>query len=354
MVSRACVVMVATPLPDALVERVRAVDSRLEVLWDPELVPAARFPSDHAGEPGFRRGAAAEERWASMLARAEVVLGVPGERSEGLREAVARAPRLRWLQGMTAGVGELVRMADLSEEDLARVRVTSSSGVHAGPLAEWCLLGLLHFAKRVPALERERAAGRWAGSHPGGLARELRGQTMLVIGLGDIGLEAARLGAAFGMRVIGVKRRPASPPPWVEEVHGPDRLEELAARADALVVTLPHTAETEGLVSRAVLDAAPAEAVLVNVGRGAVVDEEALADHLGARTLGGAALDVVAQEPLPAGSPLWKLPNVLLSPHSVAYVPEENDRIIELFANNLRRYLDGRALHNVVEPGAFY
>jgi phosphoglycerate dehydrogenase-like enzyme len=346
--------MVATPLPASLVERLAAVDPRLEILWDPDLVPAPRYPSDHEGERAFRRDAEAEERWSGMLARAEVVLGVPGERPEGLRELLARAPRLRWVQAMTAGAGELVRRADLSAEDHARVRVTTTSGVHAGPLAEWCILGLLHFAKRVPALERERAARRWPDRHAGEPPRELGGQTMLVIGLGDIGLEAARLGAAFGMRVVGVKRTPAPPPPGVEEVHGPDRLVELAAQADALVVTLPLTAETEGLVSRAVLDAAPADAVLVNVGRGAVVDEAALVDHLRAGTLAGAALDVVTREPLPADSPLWELPNVLLSPHLIAMVAQENDRIVELFADNLRRYLDGRALHNEVVPGVFY
>jgi phosphoglycerate dehydrogenase-like enzyme len=156
------------------------------------------------------------------------------------------------------------------------------------------------------------------------------------------------------MRVVGFRRSAGDPPPFTDEAHPAERLRDLAGQADALVVTLPLTDETAGLVDRATIERLRPGCVVVNVGRGGVVDEAALVDALRGGRLAGAALDVFASEPLPPQSPLWDLPNVLVSPHGAALSAHENERIVDLFVDNLRRFLGGAPLRNVIEPGVFY
>jgi phosphoglycerate dehydrogenase-like enzyme len=230
--------------------------------------------------------------------------------------------------------------------------VTTSSGVHAVPLAEFAVGGLLAIAKDLPGLAAAQRARSWPTVRQP--LRELRGQTLVLVGLGEIGREVARLGKALGMRTVGVRRGKGAPPPFTDEVHGADRLPELAGRADAMVVSLPLTGETAGLLDRATIERLPPACIFVNVGRGGVVDESALVDALRERRIAGAVLDVFATEPLPPDSPLWTLPNVLVSPHGAALSEHENERIVELFVANLRRYLDGEPLANAVEPGVWY
>ncbi len=178
---------------------------------------------------------------------------------------------------------------------------------------------------------------------------ELRDRTLVVLGLGAIGREVARLASAFGMRVIGVNRSGRNPGSSAERVIATGELVDVLPEADAgVVVTVPSTDATRGLLDAAALAALPRTAVVVNVGRGAVIDEPALIEALVAGRLAGAALDVFAQEPLPDHSPLWQLPNAILSPHTAALSPRENERLVDLFAANLRRYLDGRELINRV------
>ncbi|MBA2443363.1 MAG: D-2-hydroxyacid dehydrogenase [Rubrobacter sp.] len=343
-------VMIASPLEEELVRELEGVSSRIEVLYEPDLLPPPRYPSDHRGDEGFRRDAAGERRWEEMLARAEVLFGVPGESAGGLADAVQRAPSLRWLQATSAGAGEQVRGANLSREELERVTFTTASGVHAVPLAEFCLLGILTFAKDLPRLERDKSQRRW-DHYP---TRELRGGTVLIVGVGEIGVEVARLARCFGMHTVGLKRRTGGPIPHVDEVQSQNALKELIPRADAVVVTLPLTQETEGMIDREAVGLMRPESVFVNVGRGGVVDEAALTAALEEGRIAGAALDVFEKEPLPSDSPLWSLPNVLLSPHTAALAESENQRIVELFKENLRCYLDGEPLRNRVEPGVFY
>jgi len=345
------VVAVATPIEDELVERIRQVDSRLEVLSDPALVAPARWASDHNGDPDFTLDEDGRGRFEQMLGRADVVLGYPGDSPQGLSEVIAAAPRARWVAGMSAGAGQHVAGAELAPEQLERVAVTTSSGAHAGPLAEFSLMGLLYFAKHVPDLLADQRAKRWPSVRRP--VRELRGQTMLIVGLGEIGVETARLARAFGMRVIGVKRTP-SDVDHVDEVHGNDRLPELVAEADAIVVTLPITPHTEGLLSADVLAAVKPGAVLTSVGRGAVIDEDALVERLRDGTLAGAALDVFESEPLAPDSPLWELPNVIVSPHVSALSELENERIVELFVANLERFLAGEPLQKRVTADTPY
>lgn len=345
-------VLIASPLEAELAARIQAADPRAEVLFEPDLLPPARYPGDHLGDPSFARDAEGEARWRSLLDRAEVLFGVPGDSTEGLAEAVNGLPGLRWIHATSAGAGEQVRKAGLSPEALKRVVFTTSSGVHAVPLAEFAILGLLAMAKELPRLVEDQRARTWPETRRP--LRELSGQTLFLVGLGEIGREVARLGKAFGMRTVGFRRTEGPPPEWVDEVHGPQRLAELAGQADTMVVSLPMTEQTAGLVDRAIIGRLPANCIFVNIGRGGVVDEPALTDALRDRRIAGAVLDVFATEPLPADSPLWTLPNVLVTPHAVAVSPRENERIAELFSDNLRRYLDGRPLRNVVEPGVFY
>jgi phosphoglycerate dehydrogenase-like enzyme len=345
-------VMIASPLEAELAATIRAAEPRAEVLFEPDLLPPARYPADHRGDPAFRRDAEAEARWRVLLDRAEVLFGIPDDTAEGLAAAVTGLPRLRWIHATSAGAGEQVRKAALPAEALKRVAITTSSGVHAVPLAEYAIVGLLAVAKELPRFVEEQRAKAWPEVRRP--LRELDGQTLFLVGLGDIGRETARLGKALGMRTVGFRRTQGPPPEWVDDVHGPERLAELAGRADAMVVSLPLTDQTAGLIDRATIDHLPASCIFVNVGRGGVVDEPALIDALRERRIAGAVLDVFATEPLPEDSPLWTLPNVLVTPHAAALSARENERIVQLFVDNLRRYLDGRPLRNVVEPGVFY
>jgi phosphoglycerate dehydrogenase-like enzyme len=254
------------------------------------------------------------------------------------------------VQGTAAGTGEQLKAAGLTRNELERVAVTSASGVHVGPLAEFCLLGLLALTKGLPQLRSAQRAHHW-NHYP---VRELHGGTVLVLGLGSIGVEVARLVKAFGMRTLAINRSGKSSSPYVDEIHPPQSLHDLLPRVDALVLTLPLTDETAGMLDAHAFELLQPHAILVNVGRGGVVDEPALVLALREQRLAGAVLDVFAVEPLPAASPLWDLPNVMISPHTAALSIHENERLVELFVANLRRYLSGEELVGRVDPAHFY
>jgi phosphoglycerate dehydrogenase-like enzyme len=343
-------VVIASPLEPELVEQLRVVDDRLDVRYEPDLLPTPRYPSDHQGEEGFRRAPEQEQRFSALVAGAEVLFGIPADTPEGLAWAVRTAPGLRFVQATAAGAGQYVRRAELTEDELKRVAICSAAGVHAVPLAEWSLFGLLAFTKVLPRLRRDAAERHW----PHYPTNELRGRTLLVVGVGAIGLEVARLASAFGMRVLGVKRHADVKLPHVDSLHPPHELRELVGQAHAIVVTLPLTDETRGLIDRETIERMRDGAIFVNVGRGKVVDEVALIDALRSGKLAGAALDVTAKEPLPADSPLWEMENVIISPHTAALSWHENERIVELFSENLRRYLRGDELLRRVRTSVFY
>jgi phosphoglycerate dehydrogenase-like enzyme len=330
-------VVIATWIEDELAARLRRVDERLDIRYAPDLLPPPRYPSDHVGVPSFERTPEQEARFAELVAGAEVLLGYPREDPAQIAWAVRTAPGLRFVQATYAGAGQQLAAAGLTREELERIQWTSSAGIHATPLAEFALLGILAFTKRLPRLAADQRARRW-DHYPND---ELPGKTLLVVGLGAIGREVARLGEALGMHVLSVRRSEGD-------------LDALLPRADAVVVTLPLTDETRGLLSRERLDALKDGAIFVNVGRGGVVDEEALVDALRSGKLRGAALDVFATEPLPQSSPLWDLDNVLVSPHTAALSFKENERIVELFAENLRRYLAGEELLSRIRTDVFY
>jgi phosphoglycerate dehydrogenase-like enzyme len=343
-------VTIAVPLEAELVEPIRAADPRIQVAHAPDLLPPVRYPNDHGGVEDFRRAPEDERRWWEMIAGAEVLYGLPGDSPSGLARAVRCASGLRWVQATSAGAGEQVSAAELTREELERVTVTSAAGVHAGPLAEFALLGLLAFTKDLPRLRADQQAHRW-GHYPVG---ELSGRTVLIVGLGQIGEEVARLAAAFGMRVIGVNRSGRADSPHVHEVRTTSQLQDCMPEADAIVVSAPLTRETAGLIDAAAIARLRPGAILVNVGRGGVVDEAALIEALRGGRLAGAALEVFATEPLPGDSPLWDLPNVLVSPHTAGLSLREDERIVALFVENLGRYLRGEPLRNRVDPELLY
>ncbi|MEQ3552731.1 D-2-hydroxyacid dehydrogenase [Pseudonocardia nematodicida] len=286
-----------------------------------------------------------------MLCSADALYGLPGEDPGGLPEPAGSAPRLRWIRLMAAGGGAQVRAAGLGEAALARITFTNSAGVHGPALAEFALFGVLAGAKRLPRLQADQRDRVWGGRLFMG---QLRRQTVLVLGLGGVGARVAALLDTAGARVIGASRRGIRRPPGVTESVGPDALAETISRVDAVVITLPGTEATEGLVDADVLGRARPGLTLVNVGRGSVVDEVALVDALAAGRVGFAALDVTAVEPLPEDSPLWSLPNVLISPHTATADDTEDEQIAALFAGKATRLIDGVPLHNVVDPVQFY
>lgn len=343
-------IMIATPVEPELVDRIRAVDPRSEVLYEAALLPPIRYPADHRGEPDFARDAAGEARWQAMIARSDVLYGIPGDTASGLADAVRRAPNLRWIQATAAGAGEQVRAAKLGDA-LERVIVTTAAGVHGTVLAEFVYAGALWLLRDMDRLATVRAARSWV-HYP---TRELFGGTLVVVGMGSIGAAVARVGRAFGMSVIGVTRDGA-PRPGAEadEMLALTQLTRAFARADLAVVTLPATELTTGIVDADAIAALPPGAIFANVGRGAAVDEPALLAALQARAIRGAVLDVFAQEPLPPEHPFWTMDNVILSPHTAALSVHENARIVDLFCDNLRCYAEGKPLRNVVDTHEFY
>jgi glyoxylate/hydroxypyruvate reductase A len=332
--------LVASYLEPEHVDRIRKVDTRLEVLYEPELVAPPRYAADHHGAP-FARTPADETRWLRLLARAEILFDFDRTHTGDLPELT---PNLRWIQATSSGIGEYVR-ANGYAQSMPHTVFTTAAGVHAQPLAEFCVLVMLTFHRRFLQTLRDQTRRYWERF----ASTDLRGQTVVVVGIGRVGTEVARVSRALGMRVVGVKRTPKGASPadlHVDELYGPAELPRALRQAQNLVLIAPHTAETERMIGAAELALLPAGAVFINIGRGALVDEPALVAALRSGRLLGAGLDVFAEEPLPADSPLWDLPNVIVSPHSASTSIAENCRITDLFCDNLRRYLDGRPLRN--------
>ena len=277
-------------------------------------------------------------------AAAEVVFGTNNGRRAGALLDVARG--VRWYHSAGAGVENLVALPAFRER---RITLTNNSGAMDVPIAEHVVAMVLAAAKRLHRYRDQQSRREWKEHRQA----ELRGQTLVVFGLGSIGAETARLGAALGMRVLGVRRR-TDAVPGVERIYPPERLGEAAAEADYLAICAPLTAATRGAISRTVLARMKPTAWLVNIARGAIVDDGALVDALRAGAIGGAALDAHSTEPLPAESPLWSMENVIVTPHSSNSSPQVRPRTLALFQENLRRFKTGEPLLNVVDLEAGY
>ena len=289
--------------------------------------PATRFVQLPAAPP-----------WPDDVAEAEVLL-FAGLRKPQLSALLQAASGVRWIHTGSAGF-DWVRVPEVEERGIALSRCADVMSI---PIAEFVFGTLLAHAKHLHALRQAQHEHRWAPPMHG----ELHGKTMLVVGVGAIGQRVAALARAFGMRVLGVKRDGASHPS-VDTMVIPDALDDVLGEADVVVLTAPGTAETEGMIGAAQLARMKPTCYLVNVARGSLIDDDALIAALERGTIAGACLDAFRDEPLPAESPLWDVPNLTVSPHCSYRTPEIRSRVFEEFAHNLERYLDGEALVNTM------
>jgi len=288
--------------------------------------------------------ASGAESFAAIQQSAVAIIG-----GEITADEVHAAPRLRWVQAISAGV-EQYPIAELRQREII---LTNFSGVAATNIAEHVLALILAFARGLKPLLALQQARQW-GTAADLVTFELTQQVVGVIGMGEIGDELAKRAAALGMRVIGTQRHAAEPPPYVERLLLHDQLPELLAMADHVVLCLPLTDETRHTIGRSELERMRRTAYLYNVGRGELIEQPALIDALRSGQIAGAGLDVTSPEPLPTDSPLWDLPNTIITGHTAGATPRYWQRGIELLEENLRRFVKGEPLTNVVDTGAGY
>jgi D-2-hydroxyacid dehydrogenase (NADP+) len=258
-------------------------------------------------------------------------------------EAVGTATNLKWLHFITAAIEHFPFVTALHQRG---VKLTTSAGSNGEPVAQTALAGLLMLARGFPHWWAAQGRREWAPLRGDAVPRDLKGQSVLVIGMGTIGSTVARFCRALGMRVIGVRRSPVRPEDPVDEMHAPDALPGLLPRCEWVVLACPLTPETERLLNAVTIARLPRGARLVNVARGRVVDEAAVIAALESGQLGGAYLDVFEQEPLPADSPLWAMPNVIISPHNASSSAGNTDRATRIFLDNLVKWARGEPLRN--------
>ena len=271
------------------------------------------------------------------------------------------APRLRWVQLHSAGADMILQHPLYTHSE---VMFTTTSGIHAIQMAEYVLALMLAFAHRVPRMLEDQEAGVWTDSRwKRYVPDELYGATIGILGYGSIGRQVAYLARTFGMRVLALKRdvrrldnshysQPDVGDPQAEipdMIYPEDALHSFVKECDYVIVTVPLTGSTRHLIDASVLDAMKPKSILINIARGDVIDEQALINALVAGKIGGAGLDVFSEEPLPRTSPLWQLPNVILSPHIAGFSEHYDERAIDVFSENLKRFLAGEPLLNLVD-----
>ncbi len=345
MSSRPIVIQIASPEMaemDDLVDRISAIDPRIDVRrcvyedeWD---VRVAKGSPTRTLEELRALDAPLSPEQAAVLAEAEIILG-----HDAPIDLPRHAPNLRWIHSVGSGVGNLRQVGILGSQ----IVLTNSRGVASVPVAEFALARVLSYWKRLPELDELQQRREWKATFGNRLDRV----TMSIIGMGEIGSALAARAKAFGMRIVGVRRSyvPGMTMPNVDELYGPDGLVKAVSDADIVVIAAPGTPETENMVNGSVIAAMPRGTVLVNVGRGTVVDEEALIAALRSGHLRAAMLDVMREEPLPPTSPLWDAPNTYLSPHCAVALDNYFEDVASLFVENLERYLRGESLKNVVD-----
>jgi len=325
--------VITTPIDAESLRRIRAVSGRLRIDQVSPWVVAER-----------KGDASQKEKLDRVLGEAEILYGWIHHFPKGLRE---RAPRLKWIQTMSAGVDRLP-----AEILRSGIRIANASGLHGTPMGELALAMMLMFAKDIPACQQMKETKTWRRYTP----NLLRDRTVGILGLGVVGREIVRLAKVFGMRVAGMRRSDgeAEVPPGVDRLYGRDALTDLLAESDFVVVALPLTKETRGLIGEGELRAMKPTACLINVARGAIADEEALVRALEEKWIAGAGLDVFVQEPLPPESRFYTLPNVIFSPHISGEMPDYEARATDVFCENLRRYLAEEAFLHEVDPEKGY
>lgn len=338
-------VVICCSLEPELADRMRAVDPRrITVVHEPDLLPTGPYAGGYMGSrPQLDEAGLA--RWRATLGRADVLFEFDWLEPARLRE---NAPKARWLQASKSGIGEFVRRMGLDRTDLV---LCTAAGVHAVPLAEWTTFGALWLAKQLPQLLDMQRRHHWEQFQAGLVA----GRRALLVGLGGVGREIARQLDALGVEVWGARRSAAGEAvPHVARVVPLADLDAALGEVDYLILACPYNAETHHLVTAERLARMRPTAGVINVARGAIIDEAALVAALRAGTIAGAVLDVQEQEPTPPDAPIWDAPNVLISPHRASIVDVENALVVDLFCENLRRYLDGRPLINVYDAERAY
>ncbi|MEX2582773.1 MAG: D-2-hydroxyacid dehydrogenase [Gemmatimonadota bacterium] len=328
-------------IPDAIVDEIRrAAPPRLEVV----VVDAI---ADGRGD-----GGAAAPEALEAVAEAEIYVGF-GFPEPLLEAARGGGDRLRWVHSASAGVGGSLYPAMRD----STVVLTNSAGIHAEPMAE-TVIGMIHyFARGLDFAVHGQRQRRWENEPfeaTDTVVRELAGATVGILGYGGIGQAVGRRAAALGMRVLAFRRSRADPDPAAEQVSGSAGLGRLLRESQYIVLALPRTRETEGLLDPDRIASLRPDAVVINVGRGELIHEEALTEALQEGRIRGAGLDVFAREPLPESSPLWGLPNVLVTPHASATTHRFWKRQLDLVLENLRRYESGEPLLNTVDKSAGY
>jgi phosphoglycerate dehydrogenase-like enzyme len=335
-------VLITSYLEPEYVEKIRQVDPRINVIFEPGLIAAPRYAADHGGSE-FNRSPEDEKRWLELLAGADILFDFDQTHRKDLPD-VAR--RVRWVQSTSTGIGQFVHRMEYDKR--MPETIFTMAGVHARPLAEFAVMAALMHYKRADLMEqqkREKRFERFSGT-------EVEGRTMAVLGLGRIGTAVAELAKANGMHVLGMDLMEKSD--VVDRYYKRAELDEMLPLADVVVATMPDTPLTRKMIGAHELAIMKKGAYLVNIARGSVIDESALVAALQSGHLGGAGLDVFEVEPLPQDSPLWDMPNVLICPHSASTSDRENGRITEVFCDNLHRYLDGQPLRNVLNPDLMY
>jgi phosphoglycerate dehydrogenase-like enzyme len=285
--------------------------------------------------------------FAQAAVDAEIVLNWSGSFAL-LREVFQISPRVRWIHSRSAGLDQML----LPELVASNVIVTNGSGVFSPSLGEFALAAILYFAKDFRRMIRNQVAGLW---EPFDITM-VSGQTLGIVGYGSIGRAVAARVRALGMTVLGLRRVPQTPnqDSLIDEVYEPKQILEMLPRCDYVVVTLPLTEQTRGLIGDAEFAVMKKNAVVINVGRGPTVDEKAMIKALSQRRIRGAALDVFDQEPLPQGHPLYSLENVLLSPHCADHTPDWLDNAMRFFLEQLERFRRRETLLNIVDKRSGY
>jgi phosphoglycerate dehydrogenase-like enzyme len=267
------------------------------------------------------------------------------------RDLLPRARNLRWFQQWAAGADWLLHHPEAVGLDFV---LTSTSGMHGIQTSEHVFAFLLAFARELHRAVRAQERREWIPQDQHTGLFELAGKTMLLVGVGAIGQRTAEVATAFGMRVLGVRREPTIGAPCVEAMFAPDQLLDVLPEADSVVLAIPLTRETQGLIGEPELRAMKPSAYIVNVSRGGTIQEDALIRALREGWIAGAGLDVFETEPLPADSPLWGMDNVIITSHYAGIVLDYDERALAIFLDNLRRYRAGEPLHNVVDKEVGY
>lgn len=331
----------AWALPDSVADVIKAAFPKEWDVIDVGALASAR---------GDGEGVSPEAIHAIAGAEAYFGFGFP----RALFDAATRPNQfLRWVHSGSAGVASALYPEFVASD----ITFTNSAGIHAPPMAETALAMILHFARGIDFAARSQQRTEW-GKPPfedrTDAVREVAGTTLGIYGFGGVGRELSWRATALGMKVIATKRNDRTGPPGVELLRGDNAFDELLARSDYLVVAAPSTNETRNSINAAALSRMKSGAVIINVSRGDIIDEDALADALRNNKLRGAGLDVFVAEPLPASSPFWTMENVLVTPHVSATTTEYWRRETDLILENIERYLAGRPLRNAVDKVAGY